>query len=189
MRLVSFPARRDADRMHGLMQERSLALPLVFRRVERYFGHKRVVSGHAVGETVAAWSEVCERTRRLAAVLDRLEVPHQARVGTFGWNSQRHVELYLAVPCSGRILHTINHRLFGEQIGYIVEDAADDVIFIDRSLLAVVWPVVSASARHAVRGGHGRWCRCAAAGRSADSGLRDPHRRGRARRSRVRRAR
>lgn len=138
--------------MHGLMQERSLALPLVFRRVERYFGHKRVVSGHAAGETVVAWSEVCERTRRLAAVLDRLEVPHQARVGTFGWNSQRHVELYLAVPCSGRILHTINHRLFGEQIGYIVEDAADDVIFIDRSLLAVVWPVVSASAgmRYAV---------------------------------------
>jgi len=130
--------------MHGLMQERSLALPLVFRRVERYFGHKRVVTRRVDGETVATWAEVCERTRRLAAVLDRLEVPDEARVGTFAWNSQRHVELYLAVPCTGRILHTINHRLFHEQISYIIEDAADDVIFIDRSLLPAVWPVVSA---------------------------------------------
>jgi fatty-acyl-CoA synthase len=138
--------------MHGLMQERSLALPLVFRRVERYFGHKRVVTRRVEGETVATWAEVCERTRRLATVLDLLEIPDGACVGTFGWNSQRHVELYLAVPCTGRILHTINHRLFHEQLSYIIEDAADDVIFIDRSLLPAVWPVVSAftGMRHAV---------------------------------------
>ncbi|WP_285692500.1 long-chain fatty acid--CoA ligase [Actinomadura sp. NBRC 104412] len=135
------------------MQERALALPLVLRRVERYFGHKRVVTRRAADdETVATWAEVCERTRRLAAVLDHLQVPDQARVGTFAWNSQRHVELYLAVPCAGRILHTVNHRLYREQIGYILEDAADDVIFIDRSLLPVVWPVISgyAGMRYAI---------------------------------------
>ncbi|MFD1051427.1 AMP-binding protein, partial [Kibdelosporangium lantanae] len=78
----------------------------------------------------------------MADVLDRLDVPGDARVGTFAWNSQRHVELYMAVPCTGRVLHTINHRLFGEQIRYIVNDAADDVLFVDRSILATIWPLV-----------------------------------------------
>lgn len=138
--------------MHGLMQEHALTLPLILRRVERNFGHKRVVTGRVGGETTATWAEVCVRTRRLAAALDRLGVPRGARVGTFGWNSQRHVELYLAVPCAGRVLHTINHRLFHEQIRYIVEDAADDVLFVDRSLLPVVWPLAAtlAGPRHIV---------------------------------------
>ncbi|MEU8401590.1 long-chain fatty acid--CoA ligase [Nonomuraea sp. NPDC048892] len=134
------------------MQEHALALPLIFRRVERYFGHKRVVTGRVDGETTATWAEICARTRRLAAALDRLGVPIGARVGTFGWNSRQHVELYLAVPCAGRVLHTINHRLFHEQIRYIVDDAADDVLFVDRSLLPVVWPSVGklAGPRHIV---------------------------------------
>lgn len=138
--------------MHGLMQERPLSLPLVFRRVERYFGHKRVVTGRADGEAVASWSDTCRRARLLAAALDSLGVPDGACVGTFGWNSQRHVELYLAVPCTGRVLHTVNHRLFGDQISYIVADAADHVLFIDRSLLPAVWPLAGTfpSVRHLV---------------------------------------
>ncbi|GAB2845027.1 long-chain-fatty-acid--CoA ligase [Actinoallomurus bryophytorum] len=128
--------------MLGLMQDRPLSLPHVFRRVERYFRHKTVVSGRVGGETTMTWAEVCTRVRRLTTVLDELGVPADARVGTFAWNSHRHVELYLAVPCTGRVLHTINHRLFGEQITYIVNDAADDVLFIDRSILPAVWPLV-----------------------------------------------
>jgi|tagenome__1003787_1003787.scaffolds.fasta_scaffold20963657_2 fatty-acyl-CoA synthase len=128
--------------MLGLMQDRPLSLPHVFRRVERYFGHKTVVSGRVGGETIMTWADVCARVRRLAAALDALGVPADARVGTFAWNSHRHAELYLAVPCTGRVLHTINHRLFGEQITYIVNDAADDVVFIDRSILPTVWPLV-----------------------------------------------
>jgi fatty-acyl-CoA synthase len=128
--------------MLGLMQDRPLSLPHVFRRVERYFGHKTVVSGRVGGETTMAWAEVCARVRRLAAALDELGVPADARVGTFAWNSHRHAELYLAVPCTGRVLHTVNHRLFGEQITYIVNDAADDVLFIDRSILPTIWPLV-----------------------------------------------
>ena len=128
--------------MLGLMQDRPLSLPHVFRRVERYFGHKTVVSGRLDGETTMTWADVCARVRRLAAALDELGVPAGARVGTFAWNSHRHAELYLAVPCTGRVLHTVNHRLFGEQITYIVNDAADDVLFVDRSILPTVWPLV-----------------------------------------------
>ena len=128
--------------MRGLMQDRPLDVAALMRRVELLFGHKRVVTGTANGEVVASWATVVARARRLAAVLDALEVAPQARVGTFGWNTQRHVELYMAVPSSGRVLHTINHRLFADEITYIVNDAADEVLFVDRSLLPRVWPLV-----------------------------------------------
>ena len=94
-------------------------------------------------ETVTTWREVAPRVRQLARVLESLGVPANACVGTFAWNSQRHVELYLAIPSSGRILHTVNHRLFHEQVTFIVNDAADDVLFVDRTILPVVWPLVA----------------------------------------------
>jgi fatty-acyl-CoA synthase len=128
--------------MYGLMQDRPLDVTTLMRRVEGMFGHKRIVTASASGEVVATWQAVVDRARRLAAALDLLEVPRQARVGTFGWNSQRHVELYLAVPSSGRVLHTVNHRLFAGELTYIVNDAADTILFVDRSLLPVVWQLV-----------------------------------------------
>ncbi|OLF07440.1 long-chain fatty acid--CoA ligase [Actinophytocola xanthii] len=128
--------------MLGLMQDRPLSLPMLIGRVEQMFPHKRIISAAVAGETTASWGEVCGRARALAEVLERLDVPEEARVGTFVWNNQRHVELYLAVPCTGRVLHTINHRLFSEQIRYIVNDAADDVLFVDRSILDTIWPMV-----------------------------------------------
>ena len=137
--------------MRGLMQDRPLTVPTLLSRVETTFGHKRIVTG-GVTETVTTWREVAPRVRKLARVLESLGVPPGACVGTFAWNTQRHVELYLAIPSSGRILHTINHRLYGEQITFIVNDAADDVLFIDRTILPVVWPLVSSfgTVRHVI---------------------------------------
>jgi fatty-acyl-CoA synthase len=138
--------------MRGLMQERALDIAMLIRRAEGLFARKRVVTATAAGEVVASWGEVAARARRLAGVLDLLGVPPGARVGTFGWNSQRHLELYLAVPSAGRVLHTLNHRLFAADLAYIVADAADDVIFVDRSLLPVVWPLMAElhTVRHVV---------------------------------------
>ncbi|MDN5851425.1 MAG: long-chain fatty acid--CoA ligase [Actinomycetia bacterium] len=127
--------------MDGLMQNRALDVSSLMRRAEGVFGHKRVVTATAVGEVETTWREVVARARRLAGVLDALDVPFGARVGTFGWNSQRHLELYLAVPSAGRVLHTLNHRLFPSELAYIVGNAADDVLFVDRSLLPAVWPL------------------------------------------------
>ena len=59
------------------------------------------------------------------------------RVGTFAWNNQRHFELYFAVPCIGAVLHTLNIRLFEEQLTYIVNHAEDRVIFVDDSLVPI----------------------------------------------------
>ena len=75
------------------------------------------------------------RTRRLGGVLDDLGISDDGRVATFGWNTARHLELYFAAPCTGRVLHTLNIRLFPEQLTYIVNHAEDEVIFVDRSLL------------------------------------------------------
>ncbi|ROO59073.1 fatty-acyl-CoA synthase [Micromonospora sp. Llam0] len=138
--------------MRALMQDRPLDISSLSRRVEQLFAHKRVVTGTVDGEVTATWRDVVDRSRRLAAALDEIQVPRHARVGTFGWNSQRHVELYLAVPGSGRVLHTLNHRLFADELAYIVTDAADDVLFVDRSLIPVVWPLMDRlrTVRHVV---------------------------------------
>ncbi|MEU5987342.1 long-chain fatty acid--CoA ligase [Spirillospora sp. NPDC047418] len=134
------------------MQDRPLDVSMLMRRVERLFAHKRVVTATADGEVSATWREVAARARRLTAALDLLGVPRHARVGTFGWNSQRHVELYLAVPSGGRVLHTLNHRLFADELAYILTDAEDDVLFVDRSLIATVWPLMerAPAVRHIV---------------------------------------
>ena len=129
--------------MLGQMQNFPLALPHVFHRAESLFGHKRVV-GVGVGGavTTTTYAEWAVRVRRTVAALDALGVAPDARVGTFCWNNPTHLELYFAVPCSGRILHTLNIRLFTEQLVYVVEHADDEVVFVDRSLLGLFWPHV-----------------------------------------------
>jgi fatty-acyl-CoA synthase len=127
------------------MQDTALDVGGLVRRVEAMSGHKHVVTATADGDVVSTWKAVALRSRLLAAALDHAGTTAGARVATFGWNSQRHLELYLAVPSSGRVLHTVNHRLFGEDLAYILDDAADEVVFVDRSLLPTVWPVVAGS--------------------------------------------
>src|SRR5205823_13433475 len=89
-----------------------------------------------------SYAEWAARTRKLGGALDQLGVSADGRVGTFSWNSSQHLELYFAVPCTGRVLHTLNIRLFPDQLTYIVNHAEDEVIFVDRSLVPVLWPMV-----------------------------------------------
>jgi fatty-acyl-CoA synthase len=86
----------------------------------------------------AKFSEVSERIDRLARALARLGVQQGQRIATFAWNNQRHFELYFAIPCVGAVLHTLNIRLFEEQLTYIVNHAEDRVIFLDDSLVGVL---------------------------------------------------
>ncbi len=128
--------------MLGLMQDRPLALPHVFHRAEQYFGHKEIVTATTGGaESRTTIAEMSVRVRRLATALDSLGISAEGRVATFCWNSAAHLELYLAAPCTGRVLHTLNIRLFPDQLTYIVEHAEDEIIFVDRSLLPLLWPL------------------------------------------------
>ena len=86
----------------------------------------------------ATFAEISGRIDRLARVLDGLGVEPGERIGTFAWNNQRHFELYFAIPCLGAVLHTLNIRLFEEQLTYIVNHAEDRVIFVDDSLVPVL---------------------------------------------------
>jgi fatty-acyl-CoA synthase len=127
----------------GLMQDYPLTLPPVFDRAERLYGHKKIVWNTVTSRRTTTYAEWADRTRRLGGVLDGLGVPADGRVGTFAWNTADHLGLYWAAPCTGRVLHTVNIRLFPEQLTYIVNHAGDDVVFVDRSLLAAFWPLVA----------------------------------------------
>ena len=138
--------------MQGLMQEYALTLPPVFDRAERLYGHKKIIWNTATERRRTTYAEWAERTRRLGGVLDRLGVPADGRVGTFAWNTADHLGLYWAAPCSGRVLHTLNIRLFPEQLTYIVNHAEDDVVFVDRSLLPLFWKLADTfeTVRHVI---------------------------------------
>ena len=128
--------------MRGLMQDYALTLPTVFDRFERLFGDKELVWSTVTERRRTSIAEWTDRTRRIGGVLDALDVPADARVGTFAWNSADHLSLYWAAPCTGRILHTLNIRLFPEQLTYVVNHAEDDVVFVDRSLLGAFWKLI-----------------------------------------------
>ncbi|MGD6749737.1 long-chain fatty acid--CoA ligase [Streptomyces sp. BH105] len=134
------------------MQDSPLTIDTIFRHVEQHFGDATIATDGPGGITRATYTEWADRTRRLGGVLDTLDVGPSGRVGTFGWNSQRHLELYFAVPCAGRVLHTLNIRLFPDQLTYIVDHAEDEVVFVDRSVLASLWPLVDSlrTVRHIV---------------------------------------
>lgn len=127
--------------MQGLMQSYPLTLTHVFRRAERLFPEKGIATVTATGIERRTYGEWAERTRRLASVLDTLGISEDGRVGTFAWNTARHLELYFAAPCSGRVLHTLNIRLFPDDVVYIADHAEDEVVFVDRSLLGTFWPL------------------------------------------------
>ncbi len=128
------------DMLQGLMQN---DFPLTLNHIRR-----RMRSCNLGAEVVtllddgsvqrATHAELADRVDRLARALGRLGVQQGDRVGTFAWNNQRHLELYFAVPCTGAVLHTLNIRLFEEQLTYIVNHAEDKVIFVDDSLVALL---------------------------------------------------
>ncbi len=120
------------------MQDFPLTLQHVHGRAERLFARKEIVSKTAGGLHRTTWGEVAARARRAAAALARLGVQSGDRVATLAWNHSRHLELYLAIPCMGAVLHTLNLRLSPDQLAHIINDAEDSVIIVDDSLLPLV---------------------------------------------------
>jgi fatty-acyl-CoA synthase len=127
--------------VQGLMQDDfPLTLNHIRRRLASTNQGSEVVTLNADGISVtrATHAEVSARIDRLARALEGLGVRQGDRVGTFAWNNQRHFELYFAVPCIGAVLHTLNIRLFEEQVTYIINHAHDKVIFVDDSLVGML---------------------------------------------------
>jgi fatty-acyl-CoA synthase len=121
--------------LEGLMQhDHPLTLQHVLWRMRTMNGHKEVVTLTDGEPERISYAALGERVDRLCHALTALGVKPGDRVATFSWNTQRHLELYLAAPCMGAVLHTLNIRLFPEQLQYIVDHAEDHLLFLDPSL-------------------------------------------------------
>jgi acyl-CoA synthetase (AMP-forming)/AMP-acid ligase II len=118
--------------MLGLMQQRPLLISTLVDYAARWHGDREIVSRDADGHIHrSSYAEVAARARRLANALQALGVARGDRVATLAWNGHRHLELYYGVTSSGRVLHTVNPRLFPEQIEYIIRHAEDGYVFFD----------------------------------------------------------
>ncbi|MGD2060938.1 MAG: long-chain fatty acid--CoA ligase [Acidimicrobiia bacterium] len=104
---------------------------------------REIVSVEA-DRSVSRWTygEIDNRIRKLASALASLGVGEGDAVGTFAWNNHRHHELYWATANTGRICHTINIRLFADQVVYIVNHAQDKALFVDPDLVPLVAPLI-----------------------------------------------
>jgi fatty-acyl-CoA synthase len=123
--------------MIGLMQDAPLTTNRIFTRAEQYFPGKEVVTRTKTGLERAKMADVLADSRRVAGYLDAAGVSPDGRVGTFAWNTARHLALYYAIPGTGRVMHTCNIRYFPEQLIYTINHAEDEAVFVDRSLLPV----------------------------------------------------
>ena len=123
--------------MLGLMQDSPLTLDSILRRGERYYPSRSVVTKTVTGVERATFADIAIQARQVGAALDQLGLSSDARVGSFAWNTARHLALYFGVPCTGRVLHTINIRYFADQVVYSINHAEDEAIFVDRSLLGL----------------------------------------------------
>lgn len=123
------------------MQDVPLSVPMILRRATSIGRDMQVTSVEPAGRDRRTWADVGDRAMRLAAALDTLGVSRGGTVASFAWNGHRHLELYYAAPCSGRVLHTVNVRLHGDVIEYVVSHAGDEVLFVDASLTPTLAPL------------------------------------------------
>ena len=132
--------------MLGLMMDVPLLIPNILDHAARYHGRRTIVSRNEDSSLHRyTYADCAARVHQLAHALSRLGLRPGDRVATLAWNNHRHFELYFAVPGAGLVLHTINPRLFREQIEFIVNDADDRYLFVDpcfAPLVAAILPRV-----------------------------------------------
>lgn len=122
--------------MQGLMMNWQLTIDKIIEHANRLYPHKRVTTMQPDGSLHRqTYGEMYGRVKRLAKALVKLGVEPGDRVGTFAWNNYQHLELYYAIPGAGAVCHTLNIRLFPDQLSYIINHAEDKIVFIDGTLL------------------------------------------------------
>ena len=128
--------------MDSTMQNSPLTVAAILRYAVGVHGDRTVTTATGDGFRHATYSEVGRQAARLANALRRLGIDSDQRVATFMWNNQEHLEAYVAIPSMGAVLHTLNIRLFPEQIEFVAYEAADQVVIADISLAAILAPVL-----------------------------------------------
>ncbi|KHK88136.1 AMP-binding protein, partial [Novosphingobium malaysiense] len=120
------------------MMDFPLTTQMILRRGAQLFPQSMVSTFDGDALQSRTFREIAERAARLANALLTLGIQPGERVGTLCWNSNAHLEAYLAVPATGRVLHTLNPRLFPDQIAWIANHADDRAILVDSDLLELL---------------------------------------------------
>lgn len=128
--------------MQSTMQTVGLTVAEILRYAVGVHGDRMVTTATGDGFRHATYREVGQQAARLANALRRLGIDGDQRVATFMWNNQEHLEAYVAIPSMGAVLHTLNIRLFPEQIEFIAYEAEDQVVIVDASLVSILAPVL-----------------------------------------------
>jgi fatty-acyl-CoA synthase len=126
--------------MLSTMQDAPLLVSGILRHGQQVYGESQVITitGPAGEAIESSFTDVAHRSEQLAKALARIGVGDSDRVGTFLWNNQTHLEAYLGIPAMGAVLHTLNLRLFPEQLAYVINHAEDKVIIVDAMLVPLL---------------------------------------------------
>jgi len=120
------------------MQEHPLTITDILRHGATVYADSLVHTWEGDSHRTATYAEVAIRAARVAGALTALGIEQGDRVGTFLWNTQEHLEVYLGVPAMGAVLHTLNLRLFAEQLSYVINHGGDKVIVVDATVLPLL---------------------------------------------------
>ena len=125
--------------MNGNMMFQPLLISNLIEHAEMYHGDTAVISKNTDGSmTHSNWAQVAKNSKRFANVLQSFGLSLSDRVATVAWNNHRHLEAWYAISGSGLICHTINLRLFPEQLIYIINDAHDRVVLFDKNFVHLI---------------------------------------------------
>src|SRR5471032_2347769 len=125
--------------MHGLMQDWPLTVDKLLDHAGEWHGAREVVTRSVEGPIVrTTYAEIRERAKRLSNALIGLGIEPGDRVATLAWNSGRHMETWYAIMGIGAVCHTLNPRLFPDQLCYIMNHAEDKILFTDLSFLPTI---------------------------------------------------
>ena len=128
--------------MLGNMMDSQLLIIDLLDHGRRHPPDQQVVSRRLEGDIHrSSYREIWRRSGQLANALEQLDIKSGDCVATLAWNTHRHMELYYAVSGRGAVLHTVNPRLFSEQIEYVINHAEDKYVFVDLSFVELLEPI------------------------------------------------
>ena len=130
--------------MHGLMMDTPLLISSIVENADINFHNREIVSVTA-DESLHRYTykDCFRRVRKLANALEKLGLSHGDRVATMAWNDYRHLEAYYAIGGAGYVCHTINPRLFPEQIVFMINHAEDKWLMIDPLFIPLIEKIAS----------------------------------------------
>ena len=129
--------------MLGLMQDWPLTVDKILDHSKNWHGHREVVTRSVEGPIVrTTYGEIHARAKRVTSVLKDWDIKVGDRIATLAWNSSRHMEVWYGIMGMGAVCHTLNPRLFPEQLIYIINHAEDRIIFVDMTFIPLLEAVL-----------------------------------------------